>query len=169
MNLASPGSAIAARSLRQLEAADQLSEEALKLCDLLGIEALQELTIADRDGSNRLVDDLEALIGQLDDDSTAIVRVREATHEAAPLKPIDPARHARRRQHQASAETRWRKTMRRPRDAQCTQRAHLSAVQAESAEHRFLPSGEERPDPAQATSYLEYSHLEFGSSATPAG
>ncbi len=64
------------RSLRQLEAAEELAQEGLELRDLLWIEPLQELAIADRIGCNRRVDDLEALIRQLDDDSTAIVGIR---------------------------------------------------------------------------------------------
>ena len=90
---------MAARSLRQLEAAQQLAQEDLELCDLLWIEPLQELAIAGRIGGNGSVHDLEALVRQLDQQPATIVRIRESTDESSPLESIDPARHARRRQH----------------------------------------------------------------------
>ena len=39
------------------------------------IEPFEELAIADREGGDRLIDDLASLIGQLDDQTTAIVGV----------------------------------------------------------------------------------------------
>ena len=51
-----------------------------------GIEPLEELAIADREGGDRGVDDLAPLIRQLDDHAAAIVRVVESTHESAPLE-----------------------------------------------------------------------------------
>ena len=63
-------------------------------CDLLRIEAFEQLTVVDRKGGDRGVHDLEALIRQLDDDATTIVRIRQSTHQSAALEPIDPARHA---------------------------------------------------------------------------
>ncbi len=59
-----------------LERGEQLLEEPLKLRDLVGIEARQELSIALGDRGDGLVDELHTLSGELDDDPTAIVWVR---------------------------------------------------------------------------------------------
>ena len=61
--------------LGQLQEGEDLAQEALELFDLLWIEPLEELAIADREGGDRLIDDVAPLIRQLDDDATAIVGV----------------------------------------------------------------------------------------------
>ena len=61
--------------LGQLQQRKDLAQEVLELFDILWIEPLEELAITDREGGDRGVHDLAPLIGQLDDHSTAIIRV----------------------------------------------------------------------------------------------
>ena len=58
--------------------------------------------------------------------------------------------------------------MGRPRDTQGAEGTHLSAIQAEAAEGRFLPSGEVRSDAAEASGHLKRSDLEVGARRVPA-
>ena len=132
------------------------------------IEPFEELAITDREGGDRLIDDLAPLIGQLDDHSTAIVGVVESTHEATALESVDAARHARRREHQALGEAGRGKPIGRPRDPQGAQRADLPAAQAETAEDFVLPPGEVWPDAAEASRHLQRSHVEVGARFVPA-
>jgi len=55
-----------------------------------------------------------------------------------------------------------------PRYTQGAERTDLSAIQAEAAECRFLPSGEVRSDAAEASRHLKRSDLEVGARRVPA-
>jgi len=60
------------------------------LRDLVGIEARQQLPIALGNGGDSLVDEPPALVGELDDHASSVIRVWEATDETSPLESIDP-------------------------------------------------------------------------------
>src|SRR6476646_10511391 len=87
--------------LGQLQECEELAQKAFELLDLGRIEPFEELPIADREGGDRLIDDVAPFIRQLDDHAPAIIGVVESTHESSMLESVDPARDARRRQHQA--------------------------------------------------------------------
>ena len=55
-----------------------------------------------------------------------------------------------------------------PSYAKGAERTDLSAIKAEAAEGRFLPSGEVRSDPAEASRHLKRSDLEVGARRVPA-
>ena len=154
--------------LGQLQQRKDLAQEVLELFDILWIEPLQELAITDRDSGDRGVHDLAPLIGQLDDHSTAIVRVVQSTHESAALHSVDSARHARRRKHESLGEASRGKPIGRTRDPQGAQRTDLPAAQTETAEDFVLPPGEVWADPAEASRHLQRPHVEVGARFVPA-
>ena len=80
-----------ARLIRGFQARQELLQKGLKLRDLVGIEARQQLPIALGNGGDGLVDEPRALIGELDDHASSVIRVWEATDETSPLESIDPA------------------------------------------------------------------------------
>jgi len=69
-------------------------------------KSFEELAIALRVRGNGRVHDREAVLRQLDDDAAPIVGIREPADVATAFEAIDPARHARGREHEAPAQAR---------------------------------------------------------------
>src|SRR5262245_14751378 len=79
---------------RRLEPREELAQQAFERLELLRIEPIHQRAIADGVRFDGGIDDLEPGVGQLDDHTTASVRVGEPEHESATLKPVEPAGHS---------------------------------------------------------------------------
>jgi len=84
----------------------ELAQEALELDDLVRLEPREELALACGVGGDCGIDDRETLVRELDDHAAPIIRIRQPPDEPAPLEPINPARHACRREQEAACKAR---------------------------------------------------------------
>ncbi len=141
-------------SAGRLQPCLQLAEQTAQRLELVAAEAGNHPCARLRARHHRLVGGLGALLGELDQDASAIVRIGAPRNQVAALEPVEPAGDARRGEHQGARELGRREPLRGRDPPERVEHAHLASVQAVAAEDLVVPASELKRDAADPLHHL---------------